>query len=1180
MTFENDSLTVLFLEDSKPDIEIVYEKLKDDFDCPVFLDSAKTKDKFLQCITNKKYDVILADYTLPEFNAEEALKLAVSVCPNIPFICVSGTIGEDIAVELLQQGSADYVLKDRLGRLSFAICRAINRITDALKRKAQEIYIKKLNERSRLILESIDDGYGLYDYDGTILDISKSFAARFGKTVLECIGTKMEDYLPEDVYGDLAKSRIELLKKVFDTGKPVIFEDSRDGLWFNNRYYPVISGSEVIAVTLFSSDITGRKKAEEETLKNNALEIEATILRNKEKEYLEILDGSTEASWIYDFSAKTLKYSREWKQRIGGEEISDEDMNLYAMSLIHPDDLERVIQEKECTYKYKLTKYRCEYRFKIASGEYIWVYDQGKIIYGENEAPLNIYGTSMDISDRKKTEEALRKSEERFRAVQENSIDRFTILKPFYNDIHKIVDFTFVYQNAQAAKTAGCRPEELVGLRMTEVWPTFPKTRFFSMYKKAVETGKVIKFEEHYFADGLDDWFHAIVTPIPDGIAIATQVITDQKKAEKEREHLLSLVVNERERLKSIIGSIEDEVWISDATGNMVQMNPAAQRAHGLQADGESITDTVDKLEILEPDGTPRPLENTPVLRSLKGEVVSGEEIIRHTETGEKRYRWFTTSPIRDSFGNITGTVSVSRDITERKRAEEALRESEDRFHTAVMNPNIVLAQFDCDLRYIWIHNPHPDFNASQVVNKSDIDLDDSEAAHLLYALKREVVKSGKAIREEITFLRNDGAHTYDMIIEPVFDSTEAVTGGTSCSLDISSRKLVEEALRESEKKANELVVELKATDKNKNEFLNALSHELRNPLAVISAGLQIMDATQEPNQTTMAKEIMSRQMNQLCRLVDDLLDLTRISNNKIELKKESIELSKLAQLTAEDHLALFREKGVKLLTRISPQTIQLDADYVRLKQIIGNLLDNAKKYTNTGGEVILSVYKDKGEAIISIKDNGIGISAEIKPRLFQPFVQADMSIDRGCGGLGLGLSITKGIVELHGGAVKAFSEGLGKGSEFIIRLPLSDMRSDHKPYDSKIKPLTSAVKILIIEDNKDFTDLLSTMLTMKGYQVENSHNGHEGLDKARKFRPDIIFCDIGLPGKNGFEIAAAIKEDDTLKQIYLIALTGYAGNADLRRAKDSGFDRHLAKPVSLDSLQQVINEIIIEGDD
>ncbi len=254
---------------------------------------------------------------------------------------------------------------------------------------------------------------------------------------------------------------------------------------------------------------------------------------------------------------------------------------------------------------------------------------------------------------------------------------------------------------------------------------------------------------------------------------------------------------------------------------------------------------------------------------------------------------------------------------------------------------------------------------------------------------------------------------------------------------DLIERRLAEMALRESQERTLILNKELEEADRNKNEFLSALGHELRNPLAAISVGLQIIDITRDSGDTSYAIEIMKRQMKQLCRLVDDLLDLTRIKSNKIQLKKEKLELNELSLLTAEDARQFFENNKIRLNVRIGREPLYLHGDSARLKQIIGNLLHNASKFTDAGGETELSVYQDEKDAVICVKDNGIGIRQEMLPLLFEPFTQADNSLDRSNGGLGLGLSIVRSIAGLHGGSATAFSEGLGKGSSFVIRLPL-----------------------------------------------------------------------------------------------------------------------------------------------
>ena len=394
---------------------------------------------------------------------------------------------------------------------------------------------------------------------------------------------------------------------------------------------------------------------------------------------------------------------------------------------------------------------------------------------------------------------------------------------------------------------------------------------------------------------------------------------------------------------------------------------------------------------------------------------------------------------------------------------------------------------------------------------------------------------------------------------------------------DLIERTQTDEALKKSREQTLSLVEELKLSDKNKNKFLSALSHELRNPLATIVAGLSLLDLSDERQQTEQAKEIMKRQIDQLCRLVDDLLELTRINNNKIQLKKEKMELNLVALAAAEDHRALFVEKGVKLETQMNAEPIYLCADPVRLAQIIGNLMQNALKFTEKGGNTVLSVSREKNDAVIFVKDDGIGIRRELLSDLFKPFFQADKSMDRSKGGLGLGLSIVKGIAELHGGSVVAQSPGLGKGSMFSIHLPLCLDDVPDEEYKAEWKP-GRPLRILVIEDNKDFALILCAALKQMGYTADWAREGKEGIHLAKAIQPDVLFCDIGLPGMNGYEVAQRLRRVKLRKEVFLVALTGYAGAQDIELALQAGFDKHLAKPVELTVLKKILNEVLLKN--
>jgi PAS domain S-box-containing protein len=395
---------------------------------------------------------------------------------------------------------------------------------------------------------------------------------------------------------------------------------------------------------------------------------------------------------------------------------------------------------------------------------------------------------------------------------------------------------------------------------------------------------------------------------------------------------------------------------------------------------------------------------------------------------------------------------------------------------------------------------------------------------------------------------------------------------------DVLERTRIEEALMQSEQHALKLVEELRKADQNKNDFISMLSHELRNPLAAIMVGVSLLDLDVETEKSRGIKEIMKRQSAHLCRLVDDLLDLTRINMNKVKLKKERVELRTLAKAVAEDFAEQFKEKGVRLETSIASGSLYLEADPARLTQIIGNLLHNAAKFTETGGATLLTVTKQENQAVICVEDNGIGIQPEILPDLFHPFVQLDNSLDRSNGGLGLGLSIAKGMAELHGGSVSAFSEGLGKGACFTVHLPLS-AEEDEQGEKHPGERLSRSFRILCIEDNRDFADLLCSMLEQYGHKTAFALNGIDGIAKAKEFSPDIIFCDIGLPGMNGYEVAKCIRSDNSLAGVFMIALTGYAGPKDIELAMNSGFHKHMPKPIDMAALNRILAEVALNQD-
>ena len=350
------------------------------------------------------------------------------------------------------------------------------------------------------------------------------------------------------------------------------------------------------------------------------------------------------------------------------------------------------------------------------------------------------------------------------------------------------------------------------------------------------------------------------------------------------------------------------------------------------------------------------------------------------------------------------------------------------------------------------------------------------------------------------------------------------------------------------------------------------LSHELRNPLAAARTALAVLDrAAPGALEATRAREVMTRQTEHLARLVDDLLDVTRVAHGKIRLRCERIDLAALARQTADDHAALLAARGIVLKLERADAPLPVHGNRTRLAQVVGNLLANAGKFTEGGGTVALTLRREGERAVLSVADDGEGIDPALLPRLFAPFVQADGGIDRAQGGLGLGLYLVRSLVELHGGTVEVKSGGPRHGAEFIVRLPLA--AEDSPVREVARDPLSGAGprRVLVIEDNTDAAEMLRDLLAGAAHEVEVAPDGRSGVARARALRPDLVLCDIGLPLMDGYEVARTLRGDPHLAATLLVALSGYALPDDVEKAAQAGFHRHLAKPVSLDELGAVL---------
>ncbi len=375
----------------------------------------------------------------------------------------------------------------------------------------------------------------------------------------------------------------------------------------------------------------------------------------------------------------------------------------------------------------------------------------------------------------------------------------------------------------------------------------------------------------------------------------------------------------------------------------------------------------------------------------------------------------------------------------------------------------------------------------------------------------------------------------------------------------------------------------LRDADRRKDEFLAILAHELRNPLAPIRNSLALMrQAGGDSRIMEKARDMMDRQVQQMVRLVDDLLDVSRITRNKLELRKEQIELAAVVQSAVETSGPLIQASRHRLTVSLPVEPIPLDADPTRLAQVLSNLLNNAAKYTEPGGSIWLTAERRGGEAVVSVKDTGVGIPADMLPRIFEMFTQVDPSLERAHGGLGIGLTLARRLVELHGGTVEVDSAGPGRGSELTVRLPVFETQPQAQAPQGTAGPgeTTEAPprrRILVVDDNEDTADSLGLLLTLAGNEVRTAHDGLKAVEVAAAFRPAVVLLDIGLPKLNGYEAARRIRELQG-KDVALIAVTGWGQEEDKRQAKEAGFDFHLVKPLDPATLRDLLSSLEVRS--
>jgi PAS domain S-box-containing protein len=422
--------------------------------------------------------------------------------------------------------------------------------------------------------------------------------------------------------------------------------------------------------------------------------------------------------------------------------------------------------------------------------------------------------------------------------------------------------------------------------------------------------------------------------------------------------------------------------------------------------------------------------------------------------------------------------------------------------------------------------------------------------------------------------IRKDGSELpIDDSAAPILDERGSIIGCVLVFRDITQRRQEERRLADSEAQAYQMMIELKEGDRRKDEFLALLAHELRGPLAPLRNGLELLKRS-DGNQLLLrqVRESMQRQLDQLVRLVNDLIDVNRIARNMIDLRSESVDLAEVIRQAVETFRPLCESRRHEVSVRLPAAPMYIEADSARLAQVFGNILHNACKFTERGGRVEVSATLEDDEAVVQFKDTGVGIPSSELSRIFEMFTQVDRSLERTNSGLGIGLSLVKRLVEMHGGSVEAFSDGPGRGSAFVVRLPVAVAGSRAAPIkQSAPEPELPRRRILIVDDNTDSASSLAMLLQVSGQETYTAHDGAEALKAAERVRPDVVLLDVGLPKLNGYEVCRQLRQQDWAKRIVIVAVTGWGQDEDRERSKEAGFDAHMIKPPDYAALMELI---------
>jgi PAS domain S-box-containing protein len=731
------------------------------------------------------------------------------------------------------------------------------------------------------------------------------------------------------------------------------------------------------------------------------------------------------------------------------------------------------------------------------------------------------------------------------------------------------------FLNPVAQSLTGWAQEDAAGIPLDAVFKIINENTRHTVENpatRALREGLIVGLANHTLLIAKDGTERAIddsAAPIRNekgeiaGVVLVFRDVTERRQAEQT-------LRESEERFRLLVEGAQDyAIFMLDPQGNIASWNAGAERIKGYRAAeiiGQhfSIFYPVEAIEARWPQQE---------LEIAEAEGRFEDEGWRLRKDGSRFWANVVITAVRDKNGTLKGFSKITRDLTERMQKEAQVRESESRFRRLFetakdgililefatgqitdANPFIreLLGYSTNDLlgKELWQIGLVKDIEASQTAFRQL-----QERGYIRYSDLALQTRDGRIV--DVEFISN----VYNVNHQPVIQ----------CNIrDITERRQLERARAQAEASAD--------LHRRKDEFLAMLSHELRNPLAAIVNAVQVLDLEkyEHPIQEK-ATNIVRRQVGNLVVLVNELLEVSRILSGGIQLHQEEVDGRGIVQRALETARPLIDEREHELSVSLPTEPLWLHADPIRLEEVMVNLLNNAAKYTPPGGHIWLSLQQERDEAVLIVRDTGMGIDPELLPHIFDLFTQAERSLDRSQAGLGVGLTVVRKLVDMQRGTVEAHSKGLGQGSEFIVRLPLltSVTPRSEVVIQERAKRSAQSGRVLVVDDNTDAADSIAILLGAAGHDVRVAYSSNSALQMAVEYQPDIVLLDIGLPGMDGYEVARRLRQRAELRDTKLVALTGYGQDADRQRSQEAGFDYHLVKPVDAGTLQELLERLM-----